>query len=329
MRFVHPVAFGALVRVGRVESGIAEGTPQRRGDFGVGVSSRHKEQLGLRFLGKPWVLPCVPKISLAEVCDNLSLLELMTDLASITAFLESYLRHPGFPDYSGAANGLQLENSGRVLRIGAAVDACEVVIDEAVKRGISLLLVHHGLMWDQHCQAFTGARFRKLKRAIQGDLALFSSHLPLDAHPVVGNSAQLAAAIGLGEVTPFFMHKTEPVGMRGVLDVSRAELFARVQKAVGGGAITLCAAGPERVQRVGIVTGGAGSEVATIMRSGVDTFITGEGPHWSYTAAEELGLNVFYAGHYATETFGVKALAAEVSAKFGVPWEFIDHPTGL
>jgi dinuclear metal center YbgI/SA1388 family protein len=253
----------------------------------------------------------------------------MSDLPSIIAHLEDYLRHPGFPDYSGAVNGLQLDNSGRVTKIAAAVDACEAVIAMAVERGISLLLVHHGLMWDQHCRAFTGARYRKLKLAIHGDLAVFASHLPLDAHPEVGNAAQLSRAIGLHGIEPFFPFKTEPVGMRGEVETSLADLTDRVRAAVGDGAVTLCAAGPDQVRKVGVVTGGAGSEVAEIARSGVDTFITGEGPHWSFTAAEELGLNVIYAGHYATETFGVKALATHVAKKFELPWEFIDHPTGL
>lgn len=253
----------------------------------------------------------------------------MSTLRTIVAHLEEFLRHPGFPDYSAAWNGLQLDNSGRVVKLAAAVDACEPVIAEAVERGVSLLLVHHGLMWDQHCAAFTGARYRKLKRAIEGDLAIFSSHLPLDAHPEVGNAAQLAQAIGLQNLTPFFPYKTEPVGMRGEIETDFATLLNRVSGAVGDVPIVACTAGPERVRKIGIVTGGAGSEVAQIARSGVDTFITGEGPHWSYTAAEELGLNVIYAGHYATETFGVKALAAHLAKKFDLPWEFIDHPTGL
>lgn len=243
--------------------------------------------------------------------------------------MDKYLRHPGFPDYSGAWNGLQLENSGRVIKVGAAVDACEPVMAEAVKRGISLLIAHHGLMWEQHSFAFTGPRFRKLKLAFEGDLAVYSSHLPLDAHPVVGNAAQLAKAIGLRKVEPFFPHKGEPIGVRGELSITRDDLVQSIGKATNGERVTVCAAGPAKVKKIGIVTGGAGGEVAEIARSGVDTFITGEGPHWSYTAAEELGLNVIYAGHYATETFGVRALAEHVAKKFKVDWEFIDHPTGL
>ena len=252
----------------------------------------------------------------------------MADLTSFVAHLEELLRHAGFPDYPQAFNGLQLENSGTIRRIGAAVDACEPVIAEAVRRKIGLLLVHHGLMWDQHCFAFTGARYRKLRAAMNGDLAVYSSHLPLDAHPRLGNAAQLAKAIGLRKAAPFFQHKGEPIGVSGELVIELEQLVKRVEATVGGG-VTLCFGGPKRVKKIGIVTGAAGSEVAEVVRSGVDTFITGEGPHWSYTAAEELGLNVIYAGHYATETFGVKALAAHLSRKFRLPWEFIDHPTGL
>ena len=253
----------------------------------------------------------------------------MNSLSHTVSYLEGYLRHPGFPDYANAVNGLQLENSGRVAKIVAAVDACEAVIEQAVELGASLLIVHHGLMWDQHCRAFTGARYRKLKRAMEADLAIYASHLPLDAHPEVGNAAQLARRIGIENAEPFFPHKNEAVGMRGVLRTSFADLVDRVRAAVSPGELVSCSAGPDQVERIGIVTGGAGSEVAEIARSGVDTFITGEGPHWSYTAAEELGLNVIYAGHYATETFGVKALAAHLSERFDLPWEFIDHPTGL
>src|SRR5687767_6693249 len=134
----------------------------------------------------------------------------MSSLSSIVRYLEDYLRHPGFPDYGAAVNGLQLDNSGSVRKIGAAVDACEPVMAMAAEKGVSLLLVHHGLMWDQHSQAFTGARYRKLKQAIEADLAVFSSHLPLDAHPEVGNAAQLATALGVQNVQPFFPYKGEP-----------------------------------------------------------------------------------------------------------------------
>ncbi|MEO8351029.1 MAG: Nif3-like dinuclear metal center hexameric protein [Chthoniobacteraceae bacterium] len=253
----------------------------------------------------------------------------MPKLALIAHHLESYLRHADMPDYPAAVNGLQLENSGSVRKIAAAVDACEAVIAEAVRRKASLLLVHHGLMWDQHIRTFTGARYRKLKTAIAGDLAIFSSHLPLDAHPVVGNAAQLAQALKLRNVKPFFPFRGCPIGVRGEIAATTAESLQLQLRAACESEVRVCAAGPARIRKIGIVTGGAGSEIGDAARTGIDAFVTGEGPHWSYTAAEELGIHLFYAGHYATETFGVKALGAQLSRKFRIPWEFIDHPTGL
>jgi putative NIF3 family GTP cyclohydrolase 1 type 2 len=174
----------------------------------------------------------------------------------------------------------------------------------------------------------TGAWFEKLKLAMEADLALYSAHLPLDVHPVLGNNACLAAALGFRKTTPFFDWKGMPLGLRVKVNLRRADLVERLQAAVEG-PVHLCPGGPERVREVGLITGGAGSEVSAIAATGVDTFITGEGPHWSYPAAEEAGINVLYGGHYATETFGVKALAARLAKRFKLPWEFIDHPTGL
>lgn len=251
----------------------------------------------------------------------------MTTLASIVTHLDRYLRTAEVTDYAGAWNGLQIENSGRVTRIAAAVDACEAVIVEAVARGASLLLVHHGLFWGG-VQPLTGAVRRKVKAALDGDLAIYSSHLPLDLHPVVGNNALLAKALGFTKCAPFFLAKGQHLGVQTRASLALSELARRLERTLGT-APHIAPGGPGKTARIGIVTGGAGGEVARAAAEGVDTFITGEGPHHSYTLAEELGVNVFYAGHYATETFGVQALAAHLAKKFRVPWEFIDHPTGL
>jgi dinuclear metal center YbgI/SA1388 family protein len=250
----------------------------------------------------------------------------MAELADLVRYLDGYLNTAGIVDYPGAYNGLQVESPGKVTRVGAAVDACEAVMLEAAKRGVDLLIVHHGLLWTT--QRFTGPLYRKLKRALTGGLAVYSSHLPLDLHPEVGNNAQLAAALELPPGTPAFTFKGQPIGLKIEAAVPRAELARRLE-AVLGGRVHLAPGGPETTRRIGIVTGGAGSEVAQALAEGVDTFITGEGPHHTFTLAEEFGLNLFYGGHYATETFGVKALAAHLEARFGLPWEFIDHPTGL
>ena len=252
------------------------------------------------------------------------------DLATVVAAMERELRVGEVPDYPGALNGLQLASrSGTVTRVAVAVDACEPVIRRAVAAGADLLLVHHGLFWSG-AQRIEGAVFRKLATAMDGGLAIYSSHLPLDVHPVLGNNAQLAAALGLRNAEPFFCWKGIKLGLRATVDMEREALVARVRTAVGGGAVHVCPGGPSRVRRLGIVTGGAGAEIAAAAAEGIDTFLTGEGPHWSYTLAEELGVNVLYAGHYATETFGVRALGRWLEKKFRLPpVVFLDHPTGL
>lgn len=251
----------------------------------------------------------------------------MSKLAEIVAHLDRQLRHAEIGDYSGAWNGLQVENSGRVTKVGAAVDACAWTIDRAVEQGVNLLLVHHGLFWSG-VQPVTGVVRRKIKAALDGDLAIYSSHLPLDLHPKLGNSALLAEALGLKGLAPFFHAKGQLIGFKTRAALTRSELKRRLEKAVEG-PVHLSPGGPERTKCIGVVTGGAGGEIAQAVAEGVDTFITGEGPHHSYILAEELGVNLFYGGHYATETFGVKALAAQVARRFRVSWEFIDHPTGL
>lgn len=245
------------------------------------------------------------------------------NLSELVSHLDGYLRLAEISDYPNALNGLQVGNGGTVTRVAAAVDACEPVLRAAVDAGADLLIVHHGLFWGG-LSAVTGAFRRKLKLALDANLAVYSAHLPLDAHAEVGNNVLLGRALGLGgDLSPFLK-----IGVRGELSISRADLQARLTGAVGG-PVHLAPGGPERIRRVGIVTGGAGGEIFQAAAEGVDTFITGEGPHWTYTAAEESGINLFYAGHYATETFGVRALAGHIEQTFGLPWSFVDHPTGL
>ncbi len=248
-------------------------------------------------------------------------------LKEIVAFMDATLGCPGFRDYPGAVNGLQVENSGSLSRIGAAVDASEAVIREAAQAGVDLLVVHHGLFWSSSAP-WCGARYRKMRMLVEADMAVYSAHLPLDAHPELGNNVLLARAIGLEDGAPFFPWEGQPIGLRFDAEVNREVLRGHLESAVGGQA-HLAPGGPIVCRAIGIVTGGAGGDVAKAAAAGIDTFITGEGPHWSFGAAEELGVNLFYAGHYATETFGVKALAAEVAERFALPWEFIDHPSGL
>ncbi len=251
----------------------------------------------------------------------------MVALNDLVAFLDEQLEIAAIPDYPGALNGLQLANAGEVGRIVTAVDASLAVVAAAAAGGPGLLLVHHGMFW-QGAQPVRGALYQKLKTAMDAGLAIYAAHLPLDVHPEWGNNICLARAIGMREISPFLDWKGLAVGLRGAWVGTREDLQQRLMQAVGG-PVQVSAGGPERIASIGLVTGGAGSEVARVAAAGVDAFVSGEGPHWSFPLAEELGINVFLAGHYATETFGVKALGAELARRFALPWTFVDRPTGL
>ena len=248
-------------------------------------------------------------------------------LTSIASYLDTELRIAELPDYPGAVNGLQLSSSGKVSRVAAAVDASLPVVKKAVAAGADLLIVHHGMFWNG-AKPVTGALYEKLKIAMDAGLAIYSAHIPLDVHPSLGNNARYAEALGLTKTEPFFPWKGIQLGLRGHWDGDLQSLVTAAEQVLGSpvhvrGELDVGAGA------VGIITGGAGSEVEAIAAEGIDTFLTGEGPHWSYTAAEELGLNMIYGGHYATETFGVRALAERLEDQFGLPWDFLDHPTGL
>lgn len=251
-------------------------------------------------------------------------------LSEIVSYTDKLLRVSEVKDWSGAKNGLQLENDSQITRIGAAVDSHLGVIEEAVDRGVDLLIVHHGLYWGD-VTPLTGANYRKIQLAINHNLAIYGAHLPLDLHPKFGNNALLSKALGLNPAKgkPFFFEKEQFIGFKYTdAKFTRDSLKAKLTEALGA-TPTVLPHGPEKIKKLGIVTGGAGGDLSKAAAEGVDTFITGEGPNHSFGQAKELGINVFYGGHYATETFGVRALANQLSDHFQIPWQFIDQPTGL
>jgi len=251
----------------------------------------------------------------------------MATLSEIVEYTNKYLRVRKVEDWPNALNGLQIENSGSVTKIGAAVDVSTRVLTAAARRQINLLIVHHGLFWPG-LQPVAGALRGQLKLAFENDIALYSAHLPLDVHSEVGNNARLAAALGFKKTKPFLEERGELVGLKTKNTLPRAALIRKLRTALCG-PIKTFNFGPTEMNRVGIVTGAAGSEIYRVAQEKIDTFITGEAPHWAAVAAEELGINLLLGGHYATETLGVKALATHLSERFTLPWKFLNFPTGL
>jgi len=252
----------------------------------------------------------------------------VADAADIAEHLDEYLELEEYEDFSGAYNGLQVATRAPVERVAAAVDACQETIDAAVEADADLLLVHHGLFWGKPLP-IRGRSYRRLSALFEAELGVYAAHLPLDGHAEVGNNVLLASALDLPVEGRWGTEKgNEGLGVWSAADLPREELAERVARACGREPRVI-PGGPSHVRRVGIVTGGAGSMIPQAAGEGLDTFITGEGAHHTYHLATELGVNVIYAGHYATETFGVKAVAEHVADRFGVDWTYLENPTGL
>ncbi len=251
-------------------------------------------------------------------------------LQAVTGFLDRYLSIRDIPDSPNALNGLQVENAGTVDRIVAAVDASQATIDEVAEQsggGSPLLLVHHGLFWDGNLP-LTDRRLRRVRRLLASDIAVYGAHIPLDIHPEVGNNVQLARALDIEVAGWFGDYQGVALGVWGSAALSRQALVERLDAVLGTHA-RLIPGGPDQVGRLGIISGDAGSMVDAAREAGLDTFITGEGAHHTYFDAMEWGINLVYAGHYATEQLGVQALARTLAAEFTLPWNFLSRPTGL
>ena len=256
----------------------------------------------------------------------------MTATALVVQYIDDLLSTSSVPDYANALNGLQLENSGTVRRIAAAVDFSLRTVTAAAALEADFLLVHHGMFWSG-LQQIRGTSYERLRTLIANDIAVYASHLPLDRHALYGNNALLATELGLEPSAEFARFKTISIGVAGDADIETADLAARTShfaERFGGVARTTAIQPGRRTRRWAICTG-AGATTETLAEAserGIDTLIVGEGPHHSAVAADEIGITVIYAGHYATETLGVRALAAHASDRFGIPWTFIDAPTG-
>ena len=249
----------------------------------------------------------------------------MPTLHDLATYCDRRTRVAAFKDAPGAMNGLQVANSGRVTRIGAAVDAGLDPFTRAVGAGIDFLIVHHGLYWDMP-RPLTGPAYARVAALVKGDCALYSSHLPLDAHPRIGNNALIARQLGLRRRRGFVPNDGGDIGCIAAGPASRAGLRRRLEALYPR--VTAIECGGVRPAAVAICSGSGNGALPHMLAAGVDTLVTGELREEWFTVAQEQRLNLYLCGHYATETHGVKALAAELAKKFGLPWEFIatDNP---
>ncbi|MFN2565269.1 MAG: Nif3-like dinuclear metal center hexameric protein [Gemmatimonadaceae bacterium] len=257
----------------------------------------------------------------------------MPNLPAIADHLDQLLRTREIPDYAPALNGVQLENRGEIVKVAAAVDFSRRVVERTIGCGANLLLVHHGIFWGG-LRPISGQLYDRIAPLMRHNIAVYASHLPLDAHPKLGNNVLLARELGLEPSAGFARYQTIDVGVQGVSDVPTEALIERarvVAKRHGGDVIATPSSDSRMTKRWGICTG-AGADANTIreaLDAGIDTLIVGEGPHYTAVEAVDVGLAIIYVGHYATETFGIRALAEHLGEVFDLPWEFIEAPTGL
>jgi len=249
------------------------------------------------------------------------------DLKKIADYLDKYLDVSSFNDDS--LNGLQVENSGDVKKVAVGVDACLEAILKAAEAACTMLIVHHGLFWGRE-SLLVGTLFRRIRALLLSDIALYAAHLPLDAHPGVGNNAQIARIVGLQDVQPFAMHRGRPIGMKGLLQTTQSlpEVLHDLDALLGPCTATI-QCGPRQIHSIGIVSGSATdpSLFQEIRTLGIDLLVTGEPKHGAYHLAQELGLNIYYGGHYRSETFGPKALGKHIQKRLKIPTVFLDVPS--
>lgn len=246
-------------------------------------------------------------------------------LATLVSALDCELRNADFAADS-SHNGLQVENSGTVRKVCCGVDASLEFLERAQAAGADLCVVHHGLSWGTSLARIAGLNHRIVSFLLRHDMALYASHLPLDAHPTLGNNAGLARALGLQGLKPFGEYHGLTIGLRGALPraVSPDDFARRVAAAAPGGHLVAMPFGKPRIRSVGVVSGGAADELPQAVEAGLDAYVSGEGGLQAYNAARHGGIHAFFAGHYATETFGVRALGAWIARRYGVPFEFVD-----
>ena len=248
------------------------------------------------------------------------------DILQLSHYLDNLLDITEIKDSPNAMNGLQVQNTADIKKVGLAVDLCMTTIEKAVAAECNMMFVHHGMLWGG-VQSIRGNFYDKVSTMIRENLGLYSAHLPLDMHPVLGNNKVLADQLELNELEPFGEYEGQKIGFKGRLkSLSVEELGAKLEGKLGSPVKVI---GSGEVQTLGIVSGGAADILSQAAVAGLDAYLTGEGSNHHYHEAIENECVLILAGHYATETGGVKAVGKHLAEQFGIKTEFIDYPTGI
>lgn len=248
----------------------------------------------------------------------------MVTAKKITEFLNEELQIYDIDDSS--CNGLQVENSGEITKVGFAVDACRETYEKAAQAGCQMLIVHHGMIWDG-LKSIKGNIYQNIKFLISNNLALYGVHLPLDLHNKYGNNVELARILNLQNLKAFGYHRRKALGFIG----ETATILNEIKRILQENKIKTESLdfGPNEIKKVAIISGGGSKELVQAISAGADLYLTGESLHFAYHLAKENKINVIFGGHYETEVFGVKALMPLLKEKFNVETEFIDVPTPI
>ena len=257
----------------------------------------------------------------------------MISTSELVQYLDEILETTAVPDYPNAVNGLQFGNRGRVTSVAASVDFSTKAVEAAAAAGADLLLVHHGMFWNG-ARPIVGPAYDRIRLLLEHDIAVYSSHLPLDRHPQFGNNVLLSEELGLSASGEFAGFKGKSIGVRGESDIATADIVEHARsfsQKYGGVAVSTPIDASRRTFRWAICTG-AGASAETLQEAvatGIDTLIVGEGPHWTAVEAADMGLTIIYAGHYATETLGVAALGKHLADRYSLELTIVSAPTGL
>lgn len=249
----------------------------------------------------------------------------MLSNSDIIKFLNNYLNIESIEDDSN--NGVQVDSEEEIYKIGFAVDARIDTVNEAVRKNADLLIVHHGIIWGG-IDSVKGKNYEIIKKMLENDLGLYAAHLPLDLHPNIGNNAEISNIIGSHNLDTFHEYKGSEIALLSGFEEERPviEIKSNLENEFGRN-VDLVKEGPDKVKKVGILTGSGADAIYEALELEADLFITGERDYTAYNTALDENINLIFGGHYSTETLGVKNLQKIIEDKFNVETFFINRET--